>query len=173
MSARRGPRPWSLVLALALACTRAPEPAGARSPPSAAPGEAAKAAAPANEVAGAATAAAASERAAGRACAPGERLDSGCVCREGGACSDICCGEGSGCAHAGQPGGPPACVLSSLVPAAPAPARACEDGEALASGCRCDATTCMDICCVGSACSHHASPDGGWAKCVSLPRRRP
>jgi hypothetical protein len=49
--------------------------------------------------------------------------------------------------------------------------RACKDGEALADGCRCDGKTCMDICCVGSACSHHASPDGGWAKCMKLPKR--
>lgn len=107
-----------------------------------------------------------------RACKNNERLDSGCVCRSGGACFDICCGEDARCAHPARPGGPSACLLSPAPPAPERePKRACKDGEELASGCRC-ADPCMDICCVGSACSHHASEDGGWAKCVSLPKRR-
>lgn len=48
--------------------------------------------------------------------------------------------------------------------------RACKDGELLRDGCRCDGKRCMDICCVGSVCSHHASPDRGYAKCMKVRR---
>lgn len=89
-----------------------------------------------------------------RACADGEPLAGGCVCREGGACGGVCCPEGVGC------------EVGTC-----ASARACTDGQSLASGCRCDGRTCIDICCVGSACSHSSGPDGGWPKCVRLPRR--
>lgn len=62
-------------------------------------------------------------------------------------------------------------VEAKAEPAAARQQRACKDGEAPADGCRCDGETCMDICCVGSACTHHATPDGGWAKCMKMPRR--
>lgn len=101
-----------------------------------------------------------------RPCKPNERLDTGCECREG-ACFDLCCGPDAGCAHPAEPGGPSACILQPR-PAKPTP---CKDGDLLASGCRCEGRTCMDLCCVGSACSHRAGPEGGTAKCVTLPRR--
>lgn len=110
-----------------------------------------------------------------RACRNNERLDSGCRCRSGGACFDICCGPNSDCAHPRTPGGPSACLLRmppSPSPSTPPPAPECSDGESLSSGCTCTGTRCMDLCCVGSACSHHSSPDGGWAKCIRLPKRR-
>ena len=63
-------------------------------------------------------------------------------------------------------------VLESLlrpVPAVlPRAGQACTDGESLADGCACE-SQCMDICCVGSACSHSAI---GYSKCVSLPKKR-
>lgn len=111
---------------------------------------------------------------AARPCRDGERLDSGCECAEG-ACFDICCGAGSDCAHPAIPGGPSACILRAGA-SAPAPAeepRACTDGEFLSSGCVCGGRTCMDICCVGSACSHHPSPEGGSPKCVRVRERSP
>lgn len=111
-----------------------------------------------------------------RACRNNERLDSGCRCRSGGACFDICCGPNADCAHPRTPGGPSACLLRmppSPSPSTPPPAPECSDGESLSSGCTCTGTRCMDLCCVGSACSHPQSPDGrGWAKCVRLPKRR-
>lgn len=70
-------------------------------------------------------------------------------------------------------------VLESLlrpVPAVPEPlpraGKPCTDGESLSDGCDCRDRQCMDICCVGSACSHHSSPEGGWPKCISLPKKR-
>ncbi|WAS95307.1 hypothetical protein [Nannocystis punicea] len=101
-----------------------------------------------------------------RACGPGERLDTGCTCSDGVACFDICCGADALCGHPAEPGGKSACILQASPPAAEKKPRACKDGDFLASGCRCGGTTCMDICCVGSACSHHASEDGGYAKCL-------
>ncbi|MCB9704162.1 MAG: hypothetical protein H6711_19900 [Myxococcales bacterium] len=119
---------------------------------------------------------------AARPCRHGERLESGCACPEG-ACFDICCGPNADCAHPATPGGPSACMLRPLAPppeAAPAvdeaprdppAARPCTDGESLSSGCACE-RRCIDICCVGSACSHRSGPDGGWAKCVRIPQTR-
>lgn len=162
----RSGRAVAICALLAGGCTRAPEPATA-------PVEAAEPAAPASDAPspapGPTPVEATSETPAPgpRACGPGERLDSGCTCRSGGACFDICCGEDARCAHPARPGGKSACLLATP-PAAPRQQRACEDGEALADGCRCDGKRCMDLCCVGSACSHHASPDGGWAKCVKV-----
>lgn len=48
----------------------------------------------------------------------------------------------------------------------------CTDGESLGDGCVCEDRQCMDICCVGSACSHHASPEGGFPKCIRLPKKK-
>lgn len=48
----------------------------------------------------------------------------------------------------------------------------CTDGESLGDGCVCEDRQCMDICCVGSACSHHTSPEGGYAKCIRLPKKK-
>lgn len=48
----------------------------------------------------------------------------------------------------------------------------CTDGESLGDGCVCEDRQCMDICCVGSACSHHASPEGGYPKCIRLPKKK-
>ncbi len=90
-----------------------------------------------------------------RACAADERLDSGCACRDGGACGELCCAAEARCSRG-------RCV----------PTRACTDGESLASGCRCGGDRCHDLCCVGSACSHRGGEDGGWSKCVTLPGRR-
>ncbi|HEY8375504.1 MAG TPA: hypothetical protein VIK91_03400 [Nannocystis sp.] len=104
----------------------------------------------------------------GEPCRNGQRLDSGCVCRPGGACFDICCGPLQDCAHPRRPGGRSACVLRMPPRTDPAPPRACRDGELLADGCTCNGQVCADICCVGSACSH--GPGG--SKCVSLPKRK-
>jgi hypothetical protein len=50
----------------------------------------------------------------------------------------------------------------------PRAGEACTDGESLADGCACD-RRCMDICCVGSACSHS---EFGYSKCISMPKKR-
>jgi hypothetical protein len=42
----------------------------------------------------------------------------------------------------------------------------------MADGCVCEDRTCMDICCVGSVCTHRAGPGAGWAKCIDAPKRR-
>lgn len=175
--------PWAL--AWTIACGRAPSPAepgtrpeaqgvtaevhapGAASGPAepdddAAPARASTGGAPSTTLPAADEAAAASSTA--RACGHGERLDSGCTCEPGIACFDICCAPGSGCAHPAEPGGPSACMLNQRPPRP----RPCRDGEFLSSGCACEGTTCIDLCCVGSACSHHSSPDGGYAKCVHV-----
>lgn len=164
-----------ILFGLACACTRTPEPA-------AAPVEAAVPVAPASDapvkeasrppapVPVETPVEAKSQPAEPRACEAGERLDTGCECRGGGTCFDICCGEDARCAHPAQPGGESACLLATPPAAPKKQQRACKDGEALADGCRCDGKTCMDLCCVGSACSHHASPDGGWAKCMKIRR---
>ena len=119
-----------------------------------------------------------------RACKKGERLDSGCVCRTG-ACFDICCGPNADCAHPAEPGGPSACLLRRKMPAEKRPAGgaavdsetgkrpACKNGQSLSSGCTCEDTTCIDICCVGTACSHGRGSDNVWPKCMRVgPRGR-
>jgi len=67
-------------------------------------------------------------------------------------------------------------VLESRLRSAPASlpraGQPCTDGESLADGCDCRDRTCMDICCVGSACSHHSGPEGGWSKCIRLPGKK-
>lgn len=163
-------RAGALALTGLLACSRASEPAS--SPSSAVDGPS-RTQEPANSPTAdddpSRTQETAATPAGSRACASGERLDSGCVCRSGGACFDICCGENAECAHPATPGGPSACMLTQTPP--PRPKRACKDGQSLSTGCHCD-DPCMDICCVGSACTHRASPDGeGSAKCMSLPKR--
>lgn len=50
----------------------------------------------------------------------------------------------------------------------PRAGQACTDGESLADGCACE-SQCMDICCVGSACSHSQF---GYSKCISLPKKK-
>jgi hypothetical protein len=140
----------------------APAPAPA-TPPAVAPVATAPATAPAVAPVGTAPAAA-------RECRNGERLDSGCECRSGGACFDICCGPNAGCAHPADPGGPSACMLRMDEPPPAAPVKVekpCTDGQFLSDGCKCTGKTCMDICCVGSTCTHHASEAGGYAKCMS------
>lgn len=62
----------------------------------------------------------------------------------------------------------PAMPVKPVKPVMPVmPAVACTDGQSLSDGCTCNGKRCMDLCCVGSTCTHHASADGGWAKCMS------
>jgi hypothetical protein len=108
-----------------------------------------------------------------RPCNNSERLDKDCECESDGrkACFDICCTSNAGCAHPYKPGGLSACLqLPISTPPKPTPIKAapdCKDGDFLSSGCVCQDKTCMDICCVGSICSHASSPEGGFPKCIN------
>jgi len=69
--------------------------------------------------------------------------------------------------------GPPSVAASATASTAPSYARSDDcAGDDLKSGkCKCAHVTCMDICCPeGWACAHHAGPDEGWSKCVSVPK---